>query len=133
MRKIKTGDRVKSPRTGTEGTVGERAQMSPPVFEIKWDDGSTNYRQPAELENITPLPTFDKRREQDAPPPRTPGMSNEEYYDSDAFYNWERSAAGKRWMTPDDEITDEGEEEILRDDLEKGLFHPGAANALKRK
>ena len=133
MKKIKVGDRVESKNTGAHGTVAKRMDTRYVLFEVNWDNGNVSHRDPRELKSLEPEPTFEKRRPEDAPPARMRGYSDEEWYDSDAYHNWERSPAGKRWMTPDNELTDTQEEEFMRDDLEKGLFHPGAANALKRE
>ena len=51
------------------------------------------------------------------PPPRTPGQSDEEYYDSDAYYNWRNR---------------DSNEESIRDDLIDSIFSPGTAEMLKR-
>ena len=133
MQKIKVGSRVESRNTGAHGTVVSREQINPPVFKVDWDDGSESYRQPPELICLDPKPTFENRRAEDAPPARPAGYSDEEYYNSDAYYNWERSPASKRWMTPDNELPEPEPDEEIRDDLEKGLYDPAAAGKLRRE
>ena len=106
-RKIKIGDRVESRNTGAHGTVAKRMDTSYPLFEVHWDNGNISHRDPRELKSLEPDPTFEKRRSEDAPPERPDGYSDEEYYSSDAYWNWEHSPAGRRWMTPDHALPDE--------------------------
>ena len=71
------------------------------------------------------------------PPPRTNGMTDKEYYDSDAYYNWKHRIDSIPDTLYNQIIDTHGDPngcatstgETLRDDLEKGLYSPSAARA----
>ena len=120
---IKIGDRVRSTITRAEGrVVGDESSKYADGFGVlvEFEFGNEIKEVKRELlEKVVPKSewTYDKRDPADAPPARPAGYSDEEYYDSDAYYNWERSPEGRRWNTPDHQLpetesTDDGDPDL---------------------